>query len=108
MQVDPIRPTLKAPGTKRLKLIYDAPLSIVAFDLNRRRYTEGNEYSYYMLLTSSYILNHAERVGQFKIHPWIHNNNNHLSDADQLRDVAGTREEYSPRHLPRIRSSCLA
>ena len=39
MQVDPIKPALKTPGTKRLKLIYDGPLSNFAFKLfNLRRY----------------------------------------------------------------------
>ena len=40
MQVDPIKPALKAPGTKRLELIYDGPLSNFAFKFNLRRYTE--------------------------------------------------------------------
>ena len=39
MQVDPIKPTLKAPGTKRLKLHYAKPLSNFAFKFNLRRYT---------------------------------------------------------------------
>ena len=38
MQVDPIKPTLKPPGTKRLKLKCDEPLSNVAFKFNLRRY----------------------------------------------------------------------
>ena len=38
VQVDPIRPTLKAPGTKRLKLKYDGPLSNFAFKFKLRRY----------------------------------------------------------------------
>ena len=38
MRVDPIKPTLKAPGTKRLKLEYDDLLSSVAFNFNLRRY----------------------------------------------------------------------
>jgi hypothetical protein len=38
VQVDPIKPTLKAPGTKRLKLDYDEPLSEFAFKFNLRRY----------------------------------------------------------------------
>ena len=41
MQVDPIKPTLKAPGTKRLKLEYDGLLSNFAFKFNLRRYTQG-------------------------------------------------------------------
>ena len=41
MQVEPIKPALNAPGTKRLKLTYDKMLSNVAFDINLRRYTVG-------------------------------------------------------------------
>ena len=41
MQVDPIKPSLKAPGTKRLRLKHDTPLSNFAFTFNLRRYTEA-------------------------------------------------------------------
>ena len=40
MQVDPIKPTLKAPGTKRLKLQYDEPPSSFALKFKLRRYIE--------------------------------------------------------------------
>ena len=39
VQVVPIKPTLKPPGTKRLKLKYDELLSNFAFNFNLRRYT---------------------------------------------------------------------
>jgi len=39
VQVDPIKPTLKASGTRRLKLICDDPLSKIGFKFNLRRYT---------------------------------------------------------------------
>ena len=39
VQVDPIKPTLKPPGTKRLKLKCDVLLSTFAFKFNLRRYT---------------------------------------------------------------------
>ena len=39
VQVDPIKPKLKAPGTKRLKLEYDTLLLSFAFNFNLRRYT---------------------------------------------------------------------
>mmetsp|Transcript_26947 Transcript_26947/g.66051 ORF Transcript_26947/g.66051 Transcript_26947/m.66051 type:complete len:296 (+) Transcript_26947:767-1654(+) len=69
-------------------LVPGAGLGRLVMECARRGYdTEGNEFSYYMLLTSSYILNHSERSGQFTIHPWIHSNNNHVSDAAQLRAV---------------------
>ena len=45
MQVNPIKPALKAlkvPGTERLELIYDGPLSTFAFNFNLRRYGEAS------------------------------------------------------------------
>jgi len=39
VQVDLMKPTLKAPGTSCLNLIYDEPLSNFAFKLNLRRYS---------------------------------------------------------------------
>ena len=38
MQVDPIKPTLKAPETMRLKLEYGKLLSSFAFNFNLHRY----------------------------------------------------------------------
>ena len=43
MQVHPIKSTLHAPGTKRLKLKYDDLISSFAFNLNLRRYHESGE-----------------------------------------------------------------
>ena len=37
VQVDPIKPELKAPGTKRLKLSSEVLLSFCAFKFNLRR-----------------------------------------------------------------------
>ena len=41
MQVDPIKPALKAHGTKRLKLKCDKLLSSFTFKFNLRRYNVG-------------------------------------------------------------------
>ena len=43
MQVDPIKPKLKPPGTKRLKLKNDEPLSNFALKFNLRRYSKAND-----------------------------------------------------------------
>ena len=43
MQVAPIKPKLKAPGSKRLKLRYDGPLSNFAFKFNLRRYSKEDD-----------------------------------------------------------------
>jgi len=39
VQVEPIKPVLKAPGTERLKLLSDELLSRFALKFNLRRYT---------------------------------------------------------------------
>jgi len=41
VQVDPTKPTLKAPGTKRLNLHYDKPLSTFPFKFNWRHHIWG-------------------------------------------------------------------
>jgi hypothetical protein len=41
VQVDPMKPKFKPPGTKRLKLECDILLSASAFKFNLRRYTRG-------------------------------------------------------------------
>ena len=42
MQVNPIKLTLKAPGTKRLRLKHDEPLPSFAFKFNLRRYNKAD------------------------------------------------------------------
>ena len=46
MQVAPITPKLKPPGTQRLKLNSDILLSSSAFKFNLRRYTKGKSYMF--------------------------------------------------------------
>jgi hypothetical protein len=43
VQVDPIRPRLKPPGTKRLKLNCDVLRSNSAYKFSLRRYTSGSK-----------------------------------------------------------------
>ena len=45
MQVEPIKPLLKAPGTKRLKLKFEVPLSNFAFKFNIHHYTSDTAYA---------------------------------------------------------------
>jgi hypothetical protein len=46
---------------------------------------QGNEFSYYMLLGGSFMLNHAVCRDQWTLHPWLHSNLNHVSNEDQAR-----------------------
>ena len=54
---------------------------------------EGNEFSYFMLITSSFMLNDMEEPDQWTIFPWVNNSCNQLSDADQLRGVSWIRNK---------------
>ena len=45
VQVEPMKPTLKVPGTKRLNLKYDELLSSFAFNFNLRRYIKASGFS---------------------------------------------------------------
>ncbi|KAF6166166.1 hypothetical protein GIB67_023876 [Kingdonia uniflora] len=49
--------------------------------------SQGNEFSYYMMICSSFILNQTDTAGEWTIYPWVHSNCNSLSDNDQLRPV---------------------
>jgi len=46
VQVNPIKPTLKAPGTKRLNPKCDGPVSNFAFKFNLHRYTSERRATY--------------------------------------------------------------
>ena len=59
MQVDPIRPTLKAPGIKRLKLILHHPLSNFAFEFNLSRYNKASkEFAEFERKAGAYTRSH--------------------------------------------------
>jgi len=62
VQVDPIKPTLKAPGTKRLKLKYDKLLSSFAFKFNLRRSTKAG--AVFGGLASAPLHSHSEFFGK--------------------------------------------
>ncbi|XAR52821.1 hypothetical protein NMG60_11021106 [Bertholletia excelsa] len=69
-------------------LVPGAGLGRLALEISCRGFVcQGNEFSYYMMICSSFILNHAQTVGEWTIYPWIHSNCNSLSDSDQLRPV---------------------
>jgi len=60
MQVDPMKPMLKPPGTKHLKLKCGMLLSTFAFKFNLRRY---NEY----IGNKSHVHMNSTKVGRCKL-----------------------------------------
>ena len=48
---------------------------------------QGNEFSYYMLMSSNFILNCSEEVEQFPLQPFIHQFTNIKEEKDNFRVV---------------------
>jgi carnosine N-methyltransferase len=67
-------------------LVPGAGLGRLVFDICRAGFSvEGNEISYHQLMASSLVLNHTQKVGQFKIAPFSLNCSNHVSRTDQFQ-----------------------
>ena len=69
-------------------LVPGAGLGRLAFEFAQRGYrAQGNEFSYYMLLPSHFVLNNTERACQHEIYPYVHSASNWTSTEDMLRPV---------------------
>ncbi|PWN49718.1 N2227-domain-containing protein [Violaceomyces palustris] len=69
-------------------LVPGAGLGRLAFDLATHGYScQGNEFSFYMLLTSHFILNKTTRPNEHVIYPFIHSSSNWRSAGDMLRPI---------------------
>ncbi|CAO2652625.1 Nn.00g009080.m01.CDS01 [Neocucurbitaria sp. VM-36] len=67
-------------------LVPGAGLGRLVFDVCRAGFSvEGNEISYHELMASSLVLNHTEKVGQYKIAPFALNCSNHINRSDQFQ-----------------------
>jgi len=55
VQVAPIKPTLKPPGTERLKLHYEELLSYFGFELNLRRYSVDDATAASMIANVAFV-----------------------------------------------------
>ncbi|WFC96364.1 carnosine N-methyltransferase [Malassezia brasiliensis] len=70
-------------------LVPGAGLGRLAFDLAAQGYSvQGNEFSYFMLIPSHFLLNNTQRVRQHVVYPYIHSVSNWVTAADLLRGVA--------------------
>ncbi|KAI9227849.1 MAG: N2227-like protein-domain-containing protein [Piptocephalis tieghemiana] len=73
---------------KKRVLIPGAGLGRLVYEVAKRGFSaQGNEFSYFMLFTSNYILNRLRKPHQLTIHPFIHHLGNHRCPEDMLRPV---------------------
>jgi carnosine N-methyltransferase len=81
-------------------LIPGAGLGRLPYEVATRGYiAEGNEWSYFMLLGSDFILNRPRTAPGHSIHPWIHQQSNVQARADQFRTVCVPDGEWAPAKL---------
>ncbi|KAJ1921261.1 hypothetical protein H4219_000862 [Mycoemilia scoparia] len=69
-------------------LVPGAGLGRLALEIADRGYScQGNEFSYFMLFSSNFILNYSLRKEQYAVYPYIHSLSNIISIDSQLRAV---------------------
>lgn len=69
-------------------LIPGAGLGRLAFEVAKRGFTcQGNEFSFYMLMASNFILNNCLGAGGHELYPWVHQLDNILNSEDQFKKV---------------------
>ncbi|KAI9260802.1 N2227-like protein-domain-containing protein [Sporodiniella umbellata] len=80
-------------------LVPGAGLGRLAFDIAKEGFScQGNEFSYYMLFGSHFILNRVEKANQYDIFPFIHSFSNIKTDEKQLEPI--TIPDILPTNLP--------
>eukprot|EP01135_Chromosphaera_perkinsii_P011579 Nk52_evm18s2449 gene=Nk52_evmTU18s2449 len=69
-------------------LVPGSGLGRLAYEIAREGFTcQGNEFSFYMLLASNFVLNRSDGSNYYAIYPWIHSYNNHQRFEDQVKPV---------------------
>lgn len=78
----------KPNGDKVSVLVPGAGLGRLSFEIVKLGYkTQGNEFSYFMLVASDFMLNKTIEQNQFKIYPFIHDFTNIYKLDDVFREI---------------------
>uniref|UniRef100_A0A1I8N7Y3 carnosine N-methyltransferase n=1 Tax=Musca domestica TaxID=7370 RepID=A0A1I8N7Y3_MUSDO len=69
-------------------LVPGCGLGRLTYELACRGYEcEGNEFSYFMLIASNFVLNFCTDENMYSLYPWVHQTVNNLRRADQTAAV---------------------
>ncbi|KAK9358486.1 N2227-like protein-domain-containing protein [Lipomyces starkeyi] len=69
-------------------LVPGAGLGRLAYDIACEGYvSQGNEFSYHMLILSNFLLNHTTSESQFTIYPFLHSFSHTSTATNQLRAI---------------------
>ncbi|XP_028852083.1 carnosine N-methyltransferase isoform X2 [Denticeps clupeoides] len=80
-------------------LVPGAGLGRLAWEIARLGYAcQGNEWSFFMLFSSHFVLNRCEKENSLTLYPWVHQFSNNKKTSDQIRPI--TFPDVSPQSLP--------
>ncbi|XP_028270120.1 carnosine N-methyltransferase isoform X2 [Parambassis ranga] len=80
-------------------LVPGAGLGRLAWEIARLGYVcQGNEWSFFMLFSSNFVLNRCEKVNALTLYPWIHQFSNNKKSSDQTRPIRFP--DVNPQSLP--------
>ncbi|XP_033869820.1 carnosine N-methyltransferase isoform X1 [Acipenser ruthenus] len=80
-------------------LVPGAGLGRLAWEIAKLGYAcQGNEWSFFMLFSSNFVLNRCTKVNDMTLYPWIHQFSNNKQSADQTRPVHFP--DVNPQSLP--------
>ena len=69
-------------------LVPGAGLGRLALEISALGFAcQGNDFSFYILVCSAFILNFPDRPRQWRVHPWLLSSSNVVRDSDQLAAV---------------------
>ncbi|KAK9452266.1 N2227-like protein-domain-containing protein [Limtongia smithiae] len=69
-------------------LVPGAGLGRLAYDIACEGYfSQGNEFSYHMLVMSNFLLNHTTTTSEYTIYPFVHNFSHTSRGANQVRPI---------------------
>ncbi|XP_018114341.1 carnosine N-methyltransferase isoform X1 [Xenopus laevis] len=80
-------------------LVPGAGLGRLAWEIAKHGYScQGNEWSFFMLFSSNFVLNRCSETDAFKLYPWIHQFSNNRKSSDQIRPAYFP--DVDPHDLP--------
>ncbi|XP_018615531.1 carnosine N-methyltransferase isoform X1 [Scleropages formosus] len=92
-------PREKCEASKVRILVPGAGLGRLAWEIARLGYAcQGNEWSFFMLFSSNFVLNRCDEVNSMTLYPWIHQFSNNKRSLDQIRPIKFP--DVNPQSLP--------
>nr|XP_015827710.2 carnosine N-methyltransferase isoform X1 [Nothobranchius furzeri] len=98
-EIQRLFPSDKYDVSKVSVLVPGAGLGRLAWEIAQLGYMcQGNEWSFFMLFSSNFVLNRCEEVNSLTLYPWIHQFSNNKRSSDQTRPVRFP--DVNPQDLP--------